>query len=156
MVCVRPLQATDAVALTPLVESFHRDNAQYHGAYRTDWTTARCREHAGWLLDGWRNVFGAFDDEHLVGYAYLMEDGLRHQGALEELYVSPPYRRRGIGRLLLQEATAGMSEDETLEIRVAATNLAAIKLYEATGYRLVSQIYMRGGYSPPGPVRPPT
>jgi ribosomal protein S18 acetylase RimI-like enzyme len=51
--------------------------------------------------------------------------------------VSPAFRRRGIARLLLAAAEdlARESGKETVGLHVSGNNLAALRLYEAEGYK---------------------
>jgi ribosomal protein S18 acetylase RimI-like enzyme len=56
---------------------------------------------------------------------------------VERLVVSPAFRRRGIARLLLAAAEdlARESGKETVGLHVSGNNLAALRLYEAEGYK---------------------
>jgi ribosomal-protein-alanine N-acetyltransferase len=80
---------------------------------------------------------GAFDTEggELVGYLIIS----RYVDAwhVMNVAVAPPFRRRGIARLLLDRLFEVTSTDErrgyTLEVRVS--NEGAIKLYETLGFK---------------------
>ena len=56
---------------------------------------------------------------------------------VERLVVSPAFRRRGIARLLLAAAEdlARETGKETVGLHVGGNNLAALRLYEAEGYK---------------------
>jgi ribosomal protein S18 acetylase RimI-like enzyme len=56
---------------------------------------------------------------------------------VERLVVSPAFRRRGIARLLLAAAEnlAREAGKETVGLHVSGNNLAALRLYEAEGYK---------------------
>ncbi len=58
---------------------------------------------------------------------------------VERLVVSPAFRRRGIAKLLLAAAEdlARESGKETVGLHVSGNNLAALRLYEAEGYKQV-------------------
>jgi ribosomal protein S18 acetylase RimI-like enzyme len=60
---------------------------------------------------------------------------------VERLVVSPAFRRRGIARLLLAAAEdlARESGKETVGLHVSGNNLAALRLYEAEGYKLAGR-----------------
>ena len=60
---------------------------------------------------------------------------------VERLVVSPDYRRRGIARLLLHAAEdlARETGKETVGLHVSGNNLAALRLYEAEGYKEASR-----------------
>jgi ribosomal protein S18 acetylase RimI-like enzyme len=56
---------------------------------------------------------------------------------VERLVVSPSFQRRGIARGLLSaaEKLAREAGKETVGLHVSGNNLAALRLYEAEGYR---------------------
>jgi [ribosomal protein S18]-alanine N-acetyltransferase len=84
-------------------------------------------------------------DEQLVGYLVLS----RYVDAwhVMNLAVTPPYRRLGVARALLDRLFEVTASDErrgyTLEVRVS--NVGAIKLYERMGF--VSRGVRRGYYT---------
>lgn len=59
--------------------------------------------------------------------------------------VLPPYRRRGVGRMLLDAAldTAGRAGAEAMFLEAAANNTAALALYSSVGF---SQVGLRPRY----------
>jgi putative acetyltransferase len=116
------------------------------------------REPEGWLItsNGWRGVgderrylralrryphaavFVAEEDGRIVGRLSLARD--RHPASAHVadlgLMVAAPYRRRGIGRALLEAAVewareAGVTK---LELHVFPHNEPAIRLYESFGF----------------------
>jgi RimJ/RimL family protein N-acetyltransferase len=130
------------------------------------------REPGGWLLntDGWRSVaeerrylralkrhpdaavFAAEDDGMIVGRLSIARDphqASRHVADLG-LMVADGYRRRGIGRALLEQAVAWAREAgvRKLELHVFPWNEPAIRLYEQFGFEregLRKDHYRRGG-----------
>jgi RimJ/RimL family protein N-acetyltransferase len=117
------------------------------------------REEGRWILasDRWRSladerrylksvqrnadaaVFVAEEDGHVVGRLSLARDphpASRHVADLG-LMVDAGYRRRGIGRILLEEAVewARDSGIRKLELHVFPWNEPALRLYESFGFR---------------------
>jgi RimJ/RimL family protein N-acetyltransferase len=116
------------------------------------------REGGGWLLNtnGWRSVgeerrylralkryphaavFVAEDDGRLVGRLSLARDNhpSSHHVADLGLMIAASHRRRGIGRALLEQATAWARDAgvRKLELHVFPWNEAAIALYESFGF----------------------
>jgi RimJ/RimL family protein N-acetyltransferase len=116
------------------------------------------REPEGWLLntDGWRSVaderrylralrrhpdaavFVAEEDGEIIGRLSIARDphqASRHVADLG-LMVADGYRRRGIGRALLEEAVAWAHAAGVLklELHVFPWNKPAIHLYERFGF----------------------
>jgi RimJ/RimL family protein N-acetyltransferase len=130
------------------------------------------QEQGAWLLtsDTWRSVsderrylrsvrrhpdavvFVAEDGATLVGRLSLARDphpASRHVADLG-LMVAAPYRRRGIGRALLERAVewAGAHGVAKLELHVFTWNEPALALYESFGFRregLRRRHYLRDG-----------
>ena len=80
------------------------------------------------------DFFGAFDGEKLAGYI-----GGRTIAGETEIFnvaVSPEYRRKGIGRKLIEKFIEASKEKEThvIFLEVRASNLPAINLYEGAGF----------------------
>jgi ribosomal-protein-alanine N-acetyltransferase len=94
-----------------------------------------------------RSILGEIN-QRIVGYVlfWLLPDGID----VHNLAVHREFRRRGIGRLLLQqvviEARRRSSNRVTLEVR--QTNVAAQKLYQSLGFTATG--VRRGYYSDNG------
>ncbi len=121
---IRPLSLRDLAE----VEDIERSS------YATPWSRSM---FAGELTKPSSICLGAFADDgsRLVGYAIVS----RYVDAwhVMNLAVAPSSRRRGVARALLErlfELTAAeIRRGYTLEVRVS--NTAAIKLYEAAGFK---------------------
>lgn len=87
-----------------------------------------------------RGVFGAFEDEELVGMAGLGREDmtkLAHKAFVWGVYVDPAARGKGISRALLQAAVAFAAAVPGLRqvnLSVNAGNTAAVRLYESLGF----------------------
>jgi RimJ/RimL family protein N-acetyltransferase len=87
-----------------------------------------------------RAVFGAFDAQRLVGSVGLQRERprkLAHKALIWGVYVTPAFRRRGIGRTLMQRAlahAAAMPGLLRVTLGVNTANAAAIALYQSVGF----------------------
>ena len=102
--------------------------------------------HAPWdersLLNELENPLAlwlvALDGETVAGY--IGSQSVLGESDMMNLAVAPAYRRRGIGKALVERLLWELSEDNhclTLEVR--ASNEAAIALYETLGFRQVGR-----------------
>jgi ribosomal protein S18 acetylase RimI-like enzyme len=90
-----------------------------------------------------RFVLGAFDEESiLIGVVGFVREGLskmRHKGIIWGMYVVPEGRKRGVGKLLLQELlkrSATIVGLEQVHLSVVTTNTAARQLYAMSGFQV--------------------
>ncbi len=85
-------------------------------------------------------MFGAFADERLVGIAALVRttnEKHAHNAELCAMYVTPAFRRRGVGRALLDAIIAHartFARLRNLKLSVNASNTAAMALYQSRGF----------------------
>ena len=97
-----------------------------------------CPETAHWPIGDYLmyDCLVADEDSRVVGF--VVTRGVE-PSEWEILYmaVDPQYRRRGVGRLLLQEVTRKMPGAYFLEVR--ESNQAARKFYEAMGFTSVGR-----------------
>jgi RimJ/RimL family protein N-acetyltransferase len=139
VIAVRRATPSDASALVALAEAI-------------------AREEEGWILatDGWRSVgderrylkavrdhpdaavFVADADGRVVARLSLSRDphpASRHVADLG-LMVAAPYRRRGVGRRLLEQSLSWARESDVrkLELHVFPWNEPALSLYESFGF----------------------
>lgn len=84
-------------------------------------------------------TFIAQKSDREVGYAVVRTSG--EEGEILNLAVLPGYRRKGIGRLLLEAVLGSLASAGTREVylEVRETNAAAIELYQRYGFRPVGQ-----------------
>jgi GNAT superfamily N-acetyltransferase len=84
-------------------------------------------------LDHALAVVGAYDGSQLIGYVRLAWDGGVHAFILEPT-VDPDYRRRGIGRSLVDRAVA-VARERGLEWVHVDYEPHLVPFYEACGFR---------------------
>jgi ribosomal protein S18 acetylase RimI-like enzyme len=86
-------------------------------------------------------MFGAFEDEKLIGLAgfdRMERERARHRGEVVSMYVDSAYRGRNIGEALLRgllDHAFKLPGIEQAQLSVIAGNERAIKLYEKVGFR---------------------
>jgi ribosomal protein S18 acetylase RimI-like enzyme len=80
------------------------------------------------LATGWRVIVAA-EDEQVVGFLATKPT----EGVLDQLFISPSAKNRGIGTALLKRAMTEMPDGFWL--RTADANRAACAFYEARGLR---------------------
>ena len=133
-VTLRKLELHDLDA----IERIERDS------YPTPWSRSM---FAGELAKPSSLSLGAFDEESGALVGYLVISRYVDAWHVMNLAVTPPWRRRGIARTLLDRLFEVTSNDErrgyTLEVRVS--NEGAIKLYETMGF--VARGVRRGYYT---------
>lgn len=81
-------------------------------------------------------ILGAELDEARVGVLLVdtSEDGLDY---VDDVYVRPAYRRRGVARALLAHLHASAArQGRRIELTVTASNEAALGLYTSLGYEI--------------------
>ncbi|MEM6552270.1 MAG: GNAT family N-acetyltransferase [Planctomycetota bacterium] len=89
-----------------------------------------------------RVYFGAFENTQLVGIARLSRysgSNEKHRAYLAGLYVSPPCRRRGFGRQLVDAALDhALSEGDIIRVNltVGTGQEPALRLYQSRGFTI--------------------
>lgn len=76
-------------------------------------------------------------DGVLVGHVWFgQQDSDRNKGFVDELYVKPPYRKRGIATSLLTEAIRWIKSKgcSAIEIDVRSQNIGALRLTKEMGF----------------------
>lgn len=88
-----------------------------------------------------RAIYGAFDGERLVGMGGVLREPRvksRHLAIIWGMYVAPPARGRGAGRLLLDALVAhARTWPGVVMVELSVTEAApeALSLYRAAGFR---------------------
>ena len=98
-------------------------------------------------------IFGAFDNAELIGICgFTQQDRIKtqHQGDISQLYVTPAYTGKGIGKSLLRNTISKAFEIKSLEqilLAVMSENEAAISSYKKLGfvqYGLMENYFKQG------------
>ena len=91
-------------------------------------------------------VYGVFDNEDLIGYAWAYEHTYREEVRMyvNEIHVDEAYRNKGIGKQLLH-AVENMTKKRgygALYIHAEGDNDGAIRLYQNEGY-VIERVQLR-------------
>ncbi|WP_445634387.1 N-acetyltransferase domain-containing protein [Nostoc sp. DSM 114161] len=87
-------------------------------------------------------ILGCFEDKELIGIVGFQQESrikLRHKAYITSMYVQQEYRRRGIGKLLLNELierAKAIDEVEILLIDIVKNNFLAKQLYLSLGFQI--------------------
>ena len=129
----------DDVQVIPARSSF-RHARELAELKSQDWSEPQLADAAMLHLDDPHyDALMALHGGRAVAYAGLLTMG--ELGLIEQVYVVPDHRRRGLGRLVVQRlleiAARGLLKHVLLS--VAQENAAAIALYEKLGFQIVGQ-----------------
>jgi len=133
---VRQLAASDLDSLREIrLEGLRLAPDAFGSTYESE-QSAPVEKYAVWLDNS--QIFGVFDDSHLVGIAAFGQyTGPKdsHKGWLRALYVRSSHRRTGASRLLVQAViNAARPRVEQLHLSVVSTNIPAVRLYQSFGF----------------------
>ena len=86
----------------------------------------------------WESAWLALDNGQAVGVAATQYEPWNRRTTIWHLYVSPGYRRRGIGRRLVETALAAAREAgaRTAWLETSNVNVPGVRAYERLGFRL--------------------
>lgn len=115
------------------------------------WSTDGQHEHSvRTRIEEWREfldfgvMFGAFDDEALVGFVIYRPNLSQDTAQLAALYVSRSYRSRGIGALLTDKVIELARADGAKKLYVSATPTApTVHFYMGQGFDLTQEVNQR-------------
>ena len=124
------------------INAFSKDIAviEKH-CFKTPWTDEQIRSSDNTVF------FLAKEDEKPIGYAGMFT--VLDEGYVTNIGVMPKYRRKGIGKRLLEELTQFCVENKLafLSLEVRPSNTPAINLYKSFGF--VSEGIRKNFYSNP-------
>ena len=136
---IRRLRVADLDCLLELFESVAAERV--HIATEPGFDKARYRQR--WqvsIASKSEPCFVAVDGKQIIGELSIFEN--RAYGLTIGMIVDAAYRRRGIGRKLMKAALdwARRRGIRKLSLRVFPHNLAAIALYEQTGFKIIERL----------------
>ncbi len=151
-VTVRPPREGDEEALARLILRFYSLNEEFDPA----WSLAGDAEEKaaavarGYVSGGEGLVLVAEVEGRLAGYVKAVKREYPLLGnplmlVIEELYVLPQFRGRGIGRVLIAEVerAARSMGAGAVAAEVPAKNSVALSLYNGQGFRELSRVYIK-------------
>jgi ribosomal protein S18 acetylase RimI-like enzyme len=142
---IRILNETDASAYRAIRLEGLKNSPEAFGAsyeeeqlYSLDLYKSRLESDTAFTL-------GAFENEELAGVITLVKETkvkLKHKASIFALYVTPEYRRKGIGKKLMAEVIKkahDFDDIEQLQLSVESTNQSAKQLYTTFGFHVYGQ-----------------
>ncbi|HEX4022442.1 MAG TPA: GNAT family N-acetyltransferase [Acidobacteriaceae bacterium] len=121
------------------VQASAPEAAQWSRAVYADMMTARMPPGIGYR----RVIFVAMHTTAILGFAVVGTLQLTEatECELENMAVAPAWRRRGLGRRLVEKAIHWCVEQKTSQVllEVRASNIAAMELYEGMGFQHVGR-----------------
>ena len=132
---IRKLNATDHDAVLAMMEVFYASDALLIHPERA--VLERMLGHV--LEDGpFLTGYGFEEDGVLAGYGLLTRSYCTERGGLcvwiEDLYIAPDYRGRGIGRAFLEFAEAQNPGAVRLRLEAEPENEHAMHVYQKAGF----------------------
>lgn len=101
-------------------------------------------EEWGPILDDGGTMFGAFDDDVLVGFVIYRQNLSKDTAQLAVLHVSNNYRSQGIGALLTENVTQLAKADGAKKLYVSSTPTEpTVHFYMGQGFALTEEINQR-------------
>ena len=135
---IRQLNRNDAVSFRAVRLQFLRDHPYDATPCWEDELSKPLTYFADTLFDN--ILFGAWIEQDLsgtVGLRFARSAKTSHKALLWGMYVQPTFRRRGVGRALLQHALDhAQFIVEELVLSVSASNIDAFNLYKKSGFEI--------------------
>jgi ribosomal protein S18 acetylase RimI-like enzyme len=138
---IRTLQATDAAIFQVLrLDALCECPSSFSSSYEEERHIPLSRVGERLAPAPERAVFGAFENSVLIGTVGLRQERARklaHKAVIWGVYVAPEYRRRGVGRLLMEHTlahAAAMPGLRQVTLGANSANPASIALYRSVGF----------------------
>lgn len=149
---IRRLDASCADALAPLAAAFRATLCSLSG-FSSQGDVNMAKEELLEYFQAGYPIYAAEESDTFVGYVVCRtQDGLVW---VEQLYVDPAFRRRGIASRLFEQAEALALEngEETVFNYVHPNNDAVIRFLRARGYTVLNLLEIRKPYRAEKPRR---
>ena len=149
---IRRLDASCADALAPLAAAFRATLCSLSG-FSSQGDVNMAKEELLEYFQAGYPIYAAEESDTFVGYVVCRtQDGLVW---VEQLYVDPAFRRRGIASRLFEpaEALALENGEETVFNYVHPNNDAVIRFLRARGYTVLNLLEIRKPYRAEKPRR---
>ena len=149
---IRRLDASCADALAPLAAAFRATLCSLSG-FSSQGDVNMAKEELLEYFQAGYPIYAAEESDTFVGYVVCRtQDGLVW---VEQLYVDPAFRRRGIASRLFEQAEALALEngEETVFNYVHPNNDAVIRFLRARGYTVLNLLEIRKPYRDEKPRR---
>ncbi len=93
--------------------------------------------YSSWLINP--KVFGAFEDDKLIGFIELSEEDWNNRLRIANIWVDEDFRYQGIGKALIAKAveTAKVGGQRALVLETQSCNDPAIRFYQSCGFELI-------------------
>ena len=93
------------------------------------------------IAEGYESMWGAFDDDRLVGFAVYRSDLTEDMAQFAVLHISNGFRQMGIGKRLSERVLEKAGTDGKKAIYVTATpTKATVDFYRKIGFELAGQL----------------
>lgn len=130
----------DFVRTQSVTEVYRKISVEYRlvrAPFIDDWSLARKREKAAELLSDAYTAYGAWLEDHLVGFILLANAPNKGRLIVNSLHVSQSTRRHGIGRALFEYARTEARARNASQLYISAcSSRETISFYLAMGCRL--------------------
>lgn len=151
-IVVRRAREEDIDDLIVMIERFYRFNEEFDPAWSTKPETRLVAKELAskYIGDPSSVVLVAQIDERIVGFVRaevrenpILENG--RLGVIVELYVHPQYRRRGVARRLVEEASKELARKgvNVVGAEFPSANKIAETFYESLGFRPYLSVYIK-------------
>jgi len=108
-----------------------------HTSFTENWSLARRRQIAAEILGGQYIVYGAFEQERVIGTLLLLPELNESRMIIDGFHVSTAYRRRGAGRMLFHAAQQEARKRGAKALYASACSAReTIDFYMAMGFEL--------------------